>query len=174
MKIFTIIKPGEVIDNRVLCGITRQSVCCNLVPISTPVTHKLWRMNVLANWIEALSYQSDELFIGMDSDVVLEDPDTIKELLQYTTDGVFMATIRSQTRHIKAKQSKLVIAHSLFSCTDKNLLRSELIKLKKNFVDRCPICWAMERILKMKKVMRFIHYPTAYECCRETLVRGEK
>ncbi len=167
MNIYTIHKQGQNIPKLVLEGIVKQSIPCNLVPISqeegeTP------RLNSINNWIKALEYATDEPFIGMDGDVVMTDKDAIKTLIKGVGDN-FMATLRTQILHIKCSKDKMKMAHALFICTDPKRLREELIKIKKNWTGACSMCTAIRNLVKDKKKINLLAFPTCYECRRETL-----
>ena len=165
IKIFTIHKQGQTIPHKVLEGIACQSVECCLVPISQ-TAGKTARLNSVNNWISALEFSTDEVFVGMDGDVVMDDPDTIAVLLEAMKSGVFMATIRTQ---IIQNRSKL--AHALFACSEPEVLRRELLGIKKNWTGACSMCASMNNLARKGKRTKIIGFPRAYECSRETLKR---
>jgi len=164
VKIFTIHKQGQTIPHKVLEGVVSQSVECCLVPISQTKGNTA-RLNSVNNWISALEFHTDEVFVGMDGDVVMDDPDTIRKLL-FAVQPVFMATIRTQ---IIQNRSKL--AHALFACSEPDVLRRELISIRKNWTGGCSMCRSMNSLARKGKRTKIIGFPRAYECIRETLKR---
>lgn len=166
IKIFTIHKQGQTIPHKVLKGIVSQTVACCLVPISQPKGGTA-RLNSVNNWISALEFRTDEIFIGMDGDVVMDDPNTIAAILAGITPDVFMATIRTQII-----QSRSKMAHALFACSEPEILRKELIGIKKNWTGDCSMCASMKSLAQKGKRTKIIGFPRAYECTRETLKRN--
>ncbi len=166
IKIFTIHKQGQTIPHKVLEGIVSQTVECCLVPISQTKGNTA-RLNSVNNWISALEFHTDEVFVGMDGDVVMDDPDTIAALVAGMTPGIFMATIRTQ---IIQNRSKL--AHALFACSEPEVLRKELIGIRKNWTGDCSMCASLKNLTLKGKRTKIIGFPRAYECTRETLKRN--
>ncbi len=166
IKIFTIHKQGQTIPHKVLEGIVSQTVACCLVPISQ-VKGDTARLNSVNNWISALEFSTDDIFIGMDGDVVMDDPDTIAVLLKAMKSDVFMATIRTQ---IIQNRSKL--AHALFACSEPEVLRKELMGIRKKWTGGCSMCASMNNLARKGKQTKIIGFPRAYECTRETLKRN--
>ena len=165
IKIFTIHKQGQTIPHKVLEGVVSQTVECCLVPISQTKGNTA-RLNSVNNWISALEFHTGEVFVGMDSDVVMDDPDTIAVLLKAMKSGVFMAAIRTQIIQHRAK-----LAHALFACSEPEVLRKELIGIKKNWTGGCSMCASMNNLARKGKQTKIIGFPRAYECSRETLKR---
>ena len=165
IKIFTIHKQGQTIPFKVLEGIACQAVECCLVPISQ-TAGKTPRLNSVNNWISALEYSGDEVFVGMDGDVVMDDPETIAVLLESISEGVFMAAIRTQIIQHRAK-----LAHALFACSEPDVLHKELLGIKKNWTGQCSMCTSMSNLASKGKRTKIIGFPRAYECVRETLKR---
>ena len=165
IKIFTVHKQGQTIPHKVLEGIACQSVECCLVPISreqgqTP------RLNNVNNWISALEFGTDEVFVGMDSDVVMDDPETIAVLFEAMKAGVFMTAIRTQIIQHRAK-----LAHALFACSEPDVLREELLGIRRKWTGHCAMCTSMRNLIQKGKRIKIIGFPMAYECVRETLQR---
>jgi hypothetical protein len=165
VKIFTIHKQGQTIPHKVLEGVVSQTVECCLVPISQTKGDTA-RLNSVNNWISALEFHTDEVFIGMDGDVVMDDPDTIAKLLEAMKSDTFMATVRTQIIQHRSK-----MAHALFACSEPEILRKELIGIKKNWTGACSMCTSMNNLARKGKQTKIIGFPRAYECSRETLKR---
>ena len=171
MNIYTIHRQGETIPKLVMEGIVNQSIDCSLIPISQEEGNTP-RLNSVNNWIRALEYATDEPFIGMDGDVVMDDEDTIKTLLK-GVENVFMATIRTQILHIKCNKDKVKMAHALFACIEPKILRDELIKIRENWNDGCSMCRVIKELVMQKRKVNLIAFPTAYECRRKRLERSK-
>ncbi len=138
VKIYLIHAQGQTIPQKVLAGVANQSVECCIVPI-TQEEGKTPRLNSINNWIRALEFRTDEIFIGMDTDVVMDDRDTIKVLLDKTKE-CFMSTIRTQTVQCKhEKDVKIKMAHALFACSKPEILLKELILIKKSWDGSCSM-----------------------------------
>jgi len=165
VKIFTIHKQGQTIPHKVLEGVFSQTVECCLVPISQ-IKGNTARLNSVNNWISALEFHTDKVFIGMDGDVVMDDPDTIAKLLEAMKSDTFMATVRTQIIQHRGK-----MAHALFACSDPEVLRKELISIRKNWTGQCSMCRSMNNLARKGKQTKIIGFPRAYECRRETLER---
>ncbi|MBW8036105.1 MAG: hypothetical protein FVQ79_10870 [Planctomycetes bacterium] len=165
IKIYTIYKLGQTIPHKVLEGVVSQTVECCLVPI-TQTKGGTARLNSVNNWISALEFRTDEVFFGMDGDVVMDDPKTIEKLL-FAVQPVFMATIRTQIIQHRSK-----LAHALFACNEPEVLRKELISIRKNWTGKCSMCTAISNLAQKGKKTRIILTPRAYECTRETLKRN--
>ena len=166
INIYTIYKLGQTMPHKVLEGVVSQTMECCLVPI-TQTKGNTARLNSLNNWISALEFRTDEVFVGMDGDVVMDDPDTIARLLEAMKSDVFMATIRTQIIQHRSK-----MAHALFACSEPKVLRKELISVRKNWTGRCSMCTALGNLARKGKKIKIIDSPRAYECRRETLKRN--
>lgn len=79
MKIYTILKDGEALMPEVLQGILNQTIECCLIPItSTCETEEKSRAK---NWNRAKELCQEDIFIGMDSDVILIDKNAIEMII---------------------------------------------------------------------------------------------
>jgi hypothetical protein len=138
LKIFMPLADGEEIKPEVLEGIIKNN--CSLYPFTSELKEHR-RINMVNNWNRAFELNKEEIFIGMDSDVILEDG-IIEELLK-NLEGYDMVTAPTKERH---KQGQLIPPHSVF-CT----------RLKLKFppiTERCPICDTIKK-LKINTLWEF-------------------
>ena len=168
-NIYTVLALGQTIPAKVLMGLAHQSEIVNLGPVITP-HGKHPRQNMISNWIEALGRAGNGTFIGMDSDVVMHDPQTIEKLLEKSADN-FLTTIKTQTSQHYKIDGNTQLAHALFACTDPKKLRRALIDKQKNGYTICPICMSIMELRADNKIV-ILGNPIAHECKREMLTNA--
>jgi len=78
IKIFTVLKDGEVLKKEVLEGILKQSVECCLIPITSKGTNVYSENNRRNNVLRAIDSNTEDYFFMIDSDVVIKNTDLIK------------------------------------------------------------------------------------------------
>lgn len=141
--IHTILSHGECLMPQVLEGILNQSVPCCLMPItSTRDWNNHRRKNMIENWRESFHYSDGDIYIGMDSDVVLKDTRAIEVLLERIKNNDIVM-IASKTNHQASY-------HGFFAVRKNNFLEFEEV------YDKCPICLALNNAVKSKKKIEFI------------------
>ena len=131
MIINTILGNGQSLKPEVLKAITNQSVECELKVYTSPQTTPR-RLSMNANWNTAFENNTADMFILIDGDVVLKDPDTIKKLLACTEDIV----------GIKTKPSRF--PHSVI------MIRRELPLFEVEKTNGCQFCqWLRDKDMKV-------------------------
>ena len=130
MIINTILGDGQSLKPEVLKAIVNQSVECELKVFTSPCTEER-RISIINNWNRCFKNNSEKIFISMDSDVVLNDPDTIKKLLECSEDIVGIRTK-------KCKKPHQII-----------MIRRELPEFEMR-TDGCPFCmWLSDKDVKV-------------------------
>jgi len=85
MTIHTVCKYGECLSPEVLDGVVKNN--CHLMVISSCSDNdKKDRKNICRNWRTAMAYCNEDVFIGMDSDIVLAE-NNVLELVKNITDN---------------------------------------------------------------------------------------
>ena len=128
MIIYTVCRYGECISPEVLQGVV-DTGCQLMVFSSWTPEHGKDRTNICDNWKTAMRFFEDEIFIGMDSDIVLRH-ESVMVLLKAlkAADFVFIATNPGNT-------------HGLWG-----IRRTAMEKVPfEYYTDDCPIChWRMK------------------------------
>lgn len=82
IPIYTLFRDGEALMPEVAKAMINQSFQCCMIPITSKGSSKYSENNRRLNLLRALDLNKSDVFIFMDSDVVLHK-DAIKELLEY-------------------------------------------------------------------------------------------
>lgn len=157
---------GQAIMPEVMEGIRRQTMKACIIPITSPREKNHYTGN-LKNWIKALG-MSNGIFIGMDSDVVINDIDALSKLLDIPPDVEF-AGVATQPEHYSTTQENMNLAHSLLYCKNPQ----GALKLFKTYLKEKPACcWCkyIEYIMNNKKKYRLYKFPNISECERIEMV----
>lgn len=164
----TILCDGQCIMPRVMEGIISQSIECCLMPITS---RRDWskdrRFNMIENWREAFRHCDEEIFIGMDSDVVLTHPKAVETLVNRLKDNkeLLMTTMPSKP-YSKLRYFKGRIDHQLFAVRRKDFPIFEELKLSD-----CPICQTIKKMRSEGKKIECIEEIRLEECAKKFIRR---
>lgn len=125
VKIYTTCRNIQELDFQILEGIVKNSCSLKCVNVNKGESK---RERFTYNWNEAFKQFEENIFIGMDSDVKLND-DSIKVLLEGLRDYdlVYMSSHESNT-----------LKHALWA-VKKEII--EKVPLIFKDAEHCPVCW---------------------------------
>lgn len=161
---------GQVIMPGVIEGICRQDIPCGLVPITSKY-HELnhYRFNIMANWNEAFKCHNSKIFIGMDSDVVMLSPWTIRSLIQELNLNLSVTMVTCPTKESHTPDKKGTPPHSLFAIRSDELIP---ILSDNKLHPSCPICILTKNLQERGKVIKTLWDLKAIECKRMEVKSG--
>lgn len=169
--IHTVMANGQTLMPRVMKGILNQSVeCCLMVITSRRDWTENYRRNVIANWEEAFKHYEGNIFVGMDSDVVLTNPDAIKTLIEKMEDKeIDMAIVGSKPKSTYNESNPRAFPHQLFAIRGGKLPSFDRIKT----IYMCPFCQIIKDMQENGKKIEHIPEIQLEECARK-FIRGRE
>lgn len=153
MNIFVPFKDGDTLENDVMRGIISQNIYCKIIPISSKGNKAYSEKNRNNNLLRALKVNKEDSIIIMDSDVVMNFPEAIKQLTDdFSNSQRDIVTFTTK----KEKVSNCpYVPHALMYIKGKTLKDFEKYlknyKAKTDGKEACAIC-------------RFIHL-NIHKCC---------
>lgn len=169
IKIYIPLADGQAIMSEVLRGVVKQTVDCCIIPITSKREKNHYTGN-LNNWITALELCEDDYFIGMDSDVVLNNPEAIETLLNVKDLKIDIAGSSTQEKHYESTKEYVNFAHSLLYCKNPKEILKYFKKLKKQRCVECCWCKAITMIIDSEKIYRLYKIPYLSECERIEII----
>lgn len=159
--IYTIMQDGICLMPRVLEGVISQTIPCCLMPITSRRDwSKSAEVNRKQNWEECFSHCNEDIFVGMDSDVVLIEPTAIEILVNEleADEGLSMTAIGAKKRN--------GTFHQLYA-----IRRKDFFEFDEDPKQFCIICDAMDKMEQDGKRIKHIREIQLTECPRKFVRR---